>query len=107
MLGASLNSVLSPELVRAGAERNSHALVRYRDRMQPRFALYAGLACFGASLFAAPTMRLLLPTAYAASAQLVALLSVAGGFLIAFWTLLPLVAATDRVWRLQISYFLQ
>jgi O-antigen/teichoic acid export membrane protein len=107
MLGASLNSVLSPELVRAGAEHGSLALGRYRDRMQPRFGLYAGLACFGGALFAAPTMRALLPDGYAASADLVALLSVAGGYLIAFWTLLPMVTATDRVWSLQTAYFIQ
>ena len=103
MLGASLNSVLSPELVRRIAQRDFAAVERYRDRDQPLLALLLGVAAFGGACLAAPLARAVLPDRYAVTAELIALLSVAGGFLLAFWTMHPLVTATDSVWSLQLA----
>jgi O-antigen/teichoic acid export membrane protein len=107
MLGASLNAVFSPELVHAHARKEGAVLTRYRLRQQPSFAVMCGMVAFGGACLAAPAVRLILPASYALTADLVALFCVAGGFLLGFWTLLPMVTATDNVWALQVSYGVQ
>jgi O-antigen/teichoic acid export membrane protein len=108
MVGASLNSVLSPELVRLKAGgANDDVLARYRDRQQPRIAIVLALLGFGGACIAQPLVRFILPESYAETATLVSLLSVGGAFLLAGWTLLPLVTATDRTRSHQASNVLQ
>lgn len=106
MLGASLNSVLSPELVRAKTEGRHDRFDIYRLRDQPRFAILLGMAAFGAACVAAPIMRTLLPPRFAGTAELVALLTVAGGFMMGVWSLHPMVTVTDSVWPFHLSTIL-
>jgi O-antigen/teichoic acid export membrane protein len=102
MLGASLNSVMSPELVRASATGDRRAIELYRTRDQPRFAILLGLGTFGAACVAAPLVALFLPARFAGAGEVVAILTVAGGFMVGVWSLHPLVTVTDSVWALQI-----
>jgi O-antigen/teichoic acid export membrane protein len=106
-LGSSLNNVIGPELVRAGARGDATPLCHYRDREQPRLALALGLVAFAGALLAAPVVRAVLPESYRLTGDLVAILTAGGGFVLAFSTLQPLVTATDSVWSLQVATMLQ
>jgi O-antigen/teichoic acid export membrane protein len=106
-LGSSLNNVIGPELVRARAGGDVATLQRYRDVEQPRLGLVLAWAAFGAALLAEPLVRAVLPPSYALTSRLVAILTVGGGFVLAFSTLQPLVTATDSVWSLQAATMLQ
>ena len=106
-LGAAVNAVLSPELVRATAAGRPEVVTRYATQTQPWLALAGGLAAFGGACVAPPLLHLVLPVRYAMTADLVAILSIAGGFLLGFWSLLPLVTVTDSVAAQQVSTILQ
>jgi O-antigen/teichoic acid export membrane protein len=103
MLGASLNSVLSPELVHHAAQGRADRIERYRCRVQPRMAIGLGLCAFAAALLVAPVARAILPTRWAAAANTAAILTVAGGFMIGVWSYHPLVTVTDSTWALQLA----
>jgi O-antigen/teichoic acid export membrane protein len=107
MLGASFNSVLSPELVRTSAANQPGILDRYRQRQQPRGAVLLALLGCGGACMAQPLVRAVLPDNYAETATLVSLLGIGGGFLLAFWTLQPLAMAMDRMGSLQVSNIAQ
>jgi O-antigen/teichoic acid export membrane protein len=102
-LGAALNVVLSPELVSASAAGHHAAVEAYRRRDQPRLALGVGLGAFALACLAAPLARVVLPPAYAAAAEVIAVLCVAGGFMAGVWSFHPLVTVTESVWALQIA----
>jgi O-antigen/teichoic acid export membrane protein len=106
-LGASFNAVLSPELVRANAANQPSVLDRYRRSHQPAGAVVLAMLGFGGACVAQPVVRALLPDSYAETATLVSLLSVGGGFLLAFWTLQPLVVAMDRMGSLLVGNIAQ
>jgi O-antigen/teichoic acid export membrane protein len=106
MLGASFNSVLSPELVRTTATRNADAVEAYRRRDQPRFAVFLGLAAFGAACLVGPLARMVLPARFASTSELLAILTLAGGFMIGAFSLYPLATVTDSMWSLHLSFAL-
>jgi O-antigen/teichoic acid export membrane protein len=103
MAGASFNGVLSPELVGAQARGDGRALDRYRDTTQPRLALALGLCLYACACVAAPMLAPLLPAAWAGAAELVAVLTIAGGLMLAVWTYYPLVTATDSTAVTQVA----
>jgi O-antigen/teichoic acid export membrane protein len=96
MAGASFNGVFSPELVSAQARHDTHTVDHYRRRLQPELALALGLAACAGACVAAPLTAALLPARWAGAGELIALLSVAGGLLLATWTFYPLVTSTDN-----------
>lgn len=104
--GASVNSVLSPELVAARVRGDELAVERYRRVLQPRLGLELGLCACAAACVAAPLVRLLLPAAWAAAASPVAVLTVAGALMLGVWSFHPLVTVTDSVWSLQLATIL-
>jgi hypothetical protein len=82
-------------------------VARYLVRNQWRFALAIGGFGLALACFAAPLARAVLPAAYAMTADLVALLCVGGAFLLALWTLVPVVTAADCVGALQATFVVQ
>lgn len=106
-LGAAINSVLSPELVRAGAAGRADAITRYASNVQPLIALLGASLAFGAACIAPEVLHFLLPARYAPTAQLMALLSIAGGFLLGCWSISPIVTVTDSLAYAQVSTLLQ
>jgi O-antigen/teichoic acid export membrane protein len=106
-LGSAVNAVFSPELVRSSETARSAVIGRYARTTQPLLAVTSALAAFGLSCVVAPLARVILPASYAMTADLIAILSIAGGLLLAFWSLLPLVTVTDNVASQQWSTFVQ
>lgn len=104
--GASVNSVLSPELIAARERGDESAVERYRLVIQPRLALELGFVACAAACVAAPMVRLLLPAAWAGAADPVGVLTVAGALMLGVWSLHPLVAVTDSVWSLEAATIL-
>jgi O-antigen/teichoic acid export membrane protein len=103
MIGASLNGVLSPELVGASARGERGAVDAYRLTHQPRLALALGLLPLAGACVAGPLARGILPQAYAPAGDVAALLCAAGGLMMGVWSFHPLVTVTDSVWALQLA----
>jgi O-antigen/teichoic acid export membrane protein len=104
MLGGALNSVHSPELVRAAADGDTSAIDTYRARDQPRYAILLGVAAFGAACLAPSAVRTILPARFAAAGDLVGILTVAGGLMLGVCSLHPLATVTDSTWAVHLSY---
>jgi O-antigen/teichoic acid export membrane protein len=105
-LGGALNMVLSPELVGAHARGERATVDAYRVRTQPRLAVGLGLCAFAAACLVAPLGHALLPARYAGAAAPMAVLCVAGGFMLGVWSFHPLVTVSESIWALQIASML-
>lgn len=106
MAGASLNSVLSPELVGARERGDERAVERYRSVTQPRLAVSLGLCACAVACVMAPLVRALLPSAWAGAAGPAAILTVAGALMLGVWSFHPLVTVSDSVWALELATIL-
>jgi O-antigen/teichoic acid export membrane protein len=92
---ASLNSVISPEIVRADARGDVAVREEYATRWQPAMAIVLSACAFVAAAVAPPVVRFALGQAYAPSAELMGLLLVAGGLQLATATLSPIITAAS------------
>jgi O-antigen/teichoic acid export membrane protein len=106
-LGGSLNAVHSPELVAAKARDDRAVFDVYKKRGQPATALTFGFGAFGAACIAPPIVRAVLSSDYSAAGDIVGLLTAAGGFIVATYSLYPIFMATDNVGVQQASVVLQ
>src|SRR5262249_2490330 len=84
-----------------GAKAERQRIDHYRRWLQPSLAVALGLAAFAAACVVAPLVAALVPAAWAAAAPIAALLTVAGGLILAVYSFSPLVTVSDNTAVLQ------
>lgn len=106
-VGASVGSVLYPKLVIAHARGEFGAVKSYTHRSQPILAVLLGGAGFALAMLVEPVGGTLLPQRYAQSAEVMSILTIAGGYCVAVYTTYPVGNLYDRVWSIQSTFIVQ